>query len=183
MNPDYFNGLKTRNSSIIERIYSDFFDRINNALQKYNLSRNEMQDVFQDALIIIYRKSKDEGFELTSQFYTFLYGVCQNIIRNKKRKHSESKVTSLEDKTLNLEWTNDSLEMTEQYRLYREKFKLLGEDCRKLLTMFFNGIKMKEIQQKMNFGSESYVKKKKFKCKEKLVNMIKEDSSYSELLL
>jgi hypothetical protein len=65
--------------------------------------------------------------------------------------------------------------------LYREKFQLLGDDCQKLLTLYFEKKNMEDIAKAMGFGSEGYARKRKFQCKEKLTKLIKSDERYGEL--
>ena len=73
------------------------------------------------------------------------------------------------------------LESTERRRLFRDKFKQLGEDCQRVLKMFLEGISMVKIAEKMGYASEGYAKKRKFKCKQKLTSLIKADVRFQEL--
>lgn len=75
----------------------------------------------------------------------------------------------------------EEMDKRERLKLYQEKFQLLGEDCQRILTLFYNGIKMDEIAQKMGFASAGYAKKRKHKCKEKLVALITADERFNEL--
>ncbi|MDA7625714.1 RNA polymerase subunit sigma, partial [bacterium] len=100
-------------------------------------------------------------------------------LRQLKKKH-RTEVTlgqeeRLEDK-VNIE--SELIEM-EKRRFYKEKFSLLGVDCQSVLQSFFDGRSLKEIALKMGYTNE-YVKRKKFKCKEKLVKLIKGDRQFSE---
>ena len=76
---------------------------------------------------------------------------------------------------------SEEMDKRERLKLYREKFQLLGEDCRKILTLFYDGVKMDEIADKMGFASAGYAKKRKHRCKEKLVALITEDDRFNEL--
>ncbi|NND32480.1 MAG: sigma-70 family RNA polymerase sigma factor [Saprospiraceae bacterium] len=73
------------------------------------------------------------------------------------------------------------LHQVEQRRLYDEKLKMLDTSCRDVLAMFFNKISMKEIARKLG-TSEQYAKKKKFNCKSKLIDLIRQDAKYEELI-
>jgi DNA-directed RNA polymerase specialized sigma subunit len=74
----------------------------------------------------------------------------------------------------------ENIEQQEQLQLYRKHFKELGEKCQTILSLFFAKVKMAEIAQKLD-TSESFIKKKKFKCKEDLVSRIKSDPLFEEL--
>lgn len=43
----------------------------------------------------------------------------------------------------------------------------IGERCKKILLMFYNGFSMKEIAESFGFSSEETARKEKYKCQEK----------------
>jgi hypothetical protein len=47
--------------------------------------------------------------------------------------------------------------------------------------MFFDKVSIREIARIMGFKSENYVKSRKFKCKELLVERIKQDKDYKKI--
>ena len=132
--------------------------------------------------MIIYKKAKKGDFTLTSSFLTYLYAVCRRLWLKKLGEKSRS-VTDLND-TMDFTDTADIDELIikrDQYKLYREKFNRLGADCKEVLGLFFTGKSMKVIAETMGYKSEEYAKKRKFKCKEQLIEAIKKDSVYAEL--
>ena len=72
-------------------------------------------------------------------------------------------------------------EQTEEQEVFWEAFQKLGADCQKLLRLFFDKEKMEKIAKMMGYGSVSYAKKRKFQCKEKLVDWVKKDHRFNEL--
>lgn len=76
--------------------------------------------------------------------------------------------------------TTADLSDHEQFELYRQHFKLLSEDCKKLLTYFFQGHSLREIGTIMGF-TEKYTKKRKFLCQKKLITSIEQDPVFNEL--
>jgi hypothetical protein len=73
------------------------------------------------------------------------------------------------------------LEKVDEQNLFWSAFQQLGEECQKLLRLFFDKEKMAKIAEMMGYGSEGYAKKRKFQCKEKLVELIKTDRRFDEL--
>ena len=63
---DLINGLLSNNKKAIDYIYEHFFNRIKYYIQNKGGSLDDAKDVFQEALIIIYKKAKEETFELKS---------------------------------------------------------------------------------------------------------------------
>ncbi|MDB4727202.1 sigma-70 family RNA polymerase sigma factor [Saprospiraceae bacterium] len=173
-------GLKENDYKILDKIYKTYLPKIISMVTHNKGTRDEARDVFQEGLVVVFNKVQSSGFEFTSEFYSYFYQVCKFIwLRQLKKKH-RTEVTlgqeeRLEDK-VNIE--SELIEM-EKRRFYKEKFSLLGVDCQSVLQSFFDGRSLKEIALKMGYTNE-YVKRKKFKCKEKLVKLIKGDRQFSE---
>jgi DNA-directed RNA polymerase specialized sigma subunit len=74
----------------------------------------------------------------------------------------------------------EKIDKSEKEALYFKHFRELGESCREILEAYFNKIPVKEIAEKLK-TSESYIKKRKFNCKEKLIKSIQDDPLYLEL--
>lgn len=182
MDQAYLKGLINRDPRIIQEIYNKFYKGIKAHILHNKGTEIDAQDVFQEGMVVLYRNFNKPDFELTSAFNTYLYAVCKRIWLRKLKKSWNKEVTIPED----IELKDDSsiekdMEKTEQYKLFRTKMAQLGEDCQKVLKLFFDKVKMEEIAKIMNFGSVSYAKKRKHQCKEKLVSLIKQDPLYAEL--
>lgn len=181
---DYIQAILTNDPKGLRELYRTFLPRISRFIQLNGGSTDDAQDIFQDALVVIYKKSKSPDFILSSKFYTLLYGVCRNLWGNQLQKKSRTEVSLTDDHKFQL--TTDiskELEAAEEQRLFWDAFKKLGKDCQQLLKLFFAKEKMDIITQKLNLSSVGYAKKKKFKCKEKLVALIKADRRFPELRL
>ena len=180
--PDYIESIKQGDTRGINQVYKNFYPGIRHFIVKNNGAESDAKDIFHEALMAVYVKSKDPTFELTSSFYTFFYTICRNLWFKELRKKSRDRGTIYEDVVYKSDDLIDNI-ITEAEResLFWEKFKYLTEDCRQLLTLFFEGRSMDEITDIMQLSSANYAKKKKFKCKEKLVNLIREDRRYKEL--
>ncbi len=177
----YLAGLLDRQAPVVEEIYDAYFTGVSMYVEQRGGSREDAEDVFQDALVVVYRQLKSGRLHLTSSFHTYLFGVAKKIWLNKQqRRGNQFAFADINEVTLAADAT-EIFEQTEQYRLYRAKFKLLGHKCQELLRYFLAGVSMREIARKMGYRSEGFVKKKKFKCKQKLVDLVRKDPAYREL--
>ncbi len=181
-NQKYMEGIKKGDPKVIRSIYKQYEKAILHLVQTNKGSREDAHDVFQEGIMLMYQKSKKSDFQLTSSFSTYFYAVCRNIWSNKSRKKSNSEVT-FDNKMLSIieGLSTTDIEENEEYALYRKKFLELGEDCQKVLDLFLHKTGMKEIMKQMGYGSVSYAKKRKFLCKQKLVQLIKKDPKFKEL--
>jgi len=185
MNPAdqaYIKAIQENDHSGLQRIYRDFLPRISSLIRNNGGSTEDAKDVFQDALIVIFRKAKEPAFELTSGFYTLLYGVCRNLWGNRLQKKSGNEVSLPEDYKYKAEpGIGPLIAKQEENQLFWDAFQQLGQDCQQLLQLFFAKVKMAEIAERMGFGSVGYAKKRKYQCKEQLVKLVKADARYAEL--
>ena len=69
----------------------------------------------------------------------------------------------------------------ERQSLFDKAFARLGEDCQKLLLLFFQKKPMDEIAVEMGFGSDNYAARRKHTCKERLVELVKSYPEFREL--
>jgi len=178
----YLEGIKSGDSKVLRSIKTNFFPGILNYVEANNGNHADAQEVYMDGIVVIYRKVKEGRLELTSSFYTYFYAVCKRIWMKKLSRNKNKEVTISENEALISENIDTPLEKTEQFKLYREKFAKLGKDCQKVLTLFFEKVKMEEISRRMGFASANYAKKRKSICKGKLVQLIESDPRYLELI-
>lgn len=163
----------------LEKIYRDFLPRIRSLITRNGGNDSDAVDVFQDALVILFQKSRQEGFQLTSAFSTLLYGVARNIWGNRLQKRSRSEVTLSDDIKFNTgEDLAHLIQEEEKRTIFYDAFRKLGPDCQKLLQLYFEKKSMLEIAENLGYASEGYAKKRKFQCKEQLIQFVKLDHRY-----
>jgi DNA-directed RNA polymerase specialized sigma24 family protein len=66
-------------------------------------------------------------------------------------------------------------------RIVTRSFALLKEDCQMVLNLYSDGHSYEEIARKMGMKSEAYARRKKYLCKEALMEIIKTDPEYQDL--
>ncbi|MFC2151786.1 RNA polymerase sigma factor [Bacteroidota bacterium] len=175
-------GIRSQDQQIIKNIYSVYFPTIKRYVLNNSGSEQDAKDVFQEGIIIIYRKIKDGNLNLTSSFKSYIYSVCR-FIWLKQLSHNKEYVEKL-DGYLEYEEISDvnldEYERNEQYKLYQKHFLRLEKDCQKLLQLFLKKVPLKDIANELGIESLQYVKRKKYKCKEQLVRYIKSDPKFKE---
>ena len=132
--------------------------------------------------MVIYNKAKNENFELTSQFYTYLFGTCRFLWDRKKKKKSNNTVTIVGDER----YINDSdiekdIIQREKHNLYKENFVKLGVFCQKLLQLFYSKKSMAEIAILLELKNEHTTRNRKYRCQKELEKLIKADARFAEL--
>ena len=178
-------GIKERDSVVLDFIYEKYFYQISAFIKKNSGSDEDAQDVYQDAILVIYQKLAKENLIIDSSFNTYLYSVCRLIWLKKLEKRKNEKTFFADSENfINIDGEiEDWYELNERYQLYQEHFKKLSFNCQKILELFLARIPLKEIARILGLKSEVYVKKRKHNCKERLVENIKKDPKFNSLII
>lgn len=180
-------GILRHDNLILQYIYKQYYYNINYFIRKNQGSEDDASDIFQEAIIIIYRKIKENDliFEKSS-FKGYLFSVCRFLWLKQLEKRRIEKEKLNESLPYHEDLYDDNLnelaEKNERYGLYQKHFGTLSTDCQKLLQLFFEKTSLKDIAKVMGYKSEKYAKKRKFKCKELLISRIKQDAEFKKIL-
>ncbi|MCF8309330.1 MAG: sigma-70 family RNA polymerase sigma factor [Bacteroidales bacterium] len=178
-------GIKLKSQYVINYMYDSMFPGIKRFVESHSGSEEDAQDIFQEAIIVVYQKVMKHHLELSSSFKTFFLAICKNLMF---RRFSRNKM----DKTkLDYAVESDMMmyegELVEELRidedmvkmgLYRKHFLELEDDCKEMLKLYIKKASYAEIAEVMGFKNEDYVKTRKFMCKEKLKKRIINDPLY-----
>lgn len=169
-----------------EKILTHFYKENAAYVQGYILHNygnpEDVEDIFQDALVVLYQKLGSDLFELRGSLKVYFFGICKNLWRARLRKMDRLIIDDGQNRFE--EGTIDSLptdlEDQERQYLYKKYFHKLSSDKKKLLYLFFEGRSIKEISEITGY-TEGYTRKKKFEAKKQLIHMIEKDPMYKEL--
>lgn len=177
---EILTGLREKDGSVLDFIYGNYYFRIQSFINRNSGNDDDAQDIFQDAILVIFQKLRKEEIVLSCTFGTYLYSICR-LLWLKQLKINSKRKTFIEEseETVTLD---DSLDVIHdkngRYNLYLEHFGKLSYNCQKILELFLARISLKEIARVLGLKSEQYVKKRKFICKEKLVESVKSDPKF-----
>lgn len=179
---DFIMAIQTGDRAGLSRMYTTIFPAVRKLVRDFGGSEEDAKDVFQDATIVVYEKVQKIEFQLTSQFSTFFIGICRNLWMSRRQKKSASEVTIPEDAKYIADASSEiDLLQVERGKLFYLALRQLGEDCQKLLQLFFQKNSMEEIAVEMGFGSEGYARRRKSQCKDRLVELVKNAPEFQEL--
>jgi RNA polymerase sigma factor (sigma-70 family) len=178
------DGIRRRDNNTLAQIYKEIFPVVRYFVKNNGGSPDDAQDVFQESLIIIYKQINDNKLDIKSGFEAYVYGISRmvwlKILRN--RDIHNRNVNYYETETISYQISEESVEEELELRLFRKHFSKLGEECQKFLKLVTEGISYDEIAKKMGYKSEKIVRNKKYKCKETLIKMIKDDPEYQQMI-
>ena len=178
---NYIQGILRNDLSVLKNIYKESLPEIAKYVKRNSGNSDDAKDVFQEGIMVVFKKAQNGTLELTTTFHVFLFHVCRRIWLKKLKKKSGKEVTLDES----AEFTDDEtieeqLLNARKWALFNNKFASLTEECRKVLQMLFHGKTGRQIAEAMGY-TEEYAKRKKYKCKLTLSNLIKNDPEYPNL--
>lgn len=170
---EIFERIQKGDEKALEFIYKKYYRMMTKLVITNSGTEDEARDVYQDALVVFWQKARSGKLVLTSKISTYVYSICQNLWRKeldrKKRLTNESKDSS---ETIDMD-------SPEREKIMAKCLNQLGETCRKVLMYYyFDEMSMQEIADKLGFANTDTAKTKKYKCKQKLDELVK--SQYSE---
>jgi len=179
-------GLRLRSDYIIKYIYQELFPMILFLVTKNNGSEEDAEDVFQDSLIIVFKKIKANEFDLSCSFRTYLYSVSRNLWLQKlsKRKQFSREFSDVETYITMTDYalSEKNQDEMEKFRLYQQHFLTLNDDCQKVLMLFMKKVSLRDIAIEMGYKTEKYAKTRKYLCKEELKKRIINDPKCQKFL-
>ncbi len=172
---------ESRNSKAFQELYQNF-PMIRKMIITRGGKKEDAEDVFQEALIILCRKVKESNFVLTSKLSTFLYSICLLIWKDelKKRQKMGFVEFNTELDRIDEDGLMEAILKENDHKVAESIVAELGDRCKELLMMFYQGaMKLKMIADKMGYNSEATAKNQKYKCLEAAKNRLKELKSKS----
>jgi len=160
-------GLATHSTEALEHLYAAYYPM---ALQLVSLNsgnQEDARDIFQEAVIVIYEKSRDGTFELHCRLRTFLYSVCRHLWLKKLQQRGRN--IQLGRETEDLVSVDSDLEeqlwKDKQFTLMKSAMEQLGEPCRTILEDYYlNRLTMQDIVEKYGYTNSDNAKNQKYKC-------------------
>lgn len=164
------------NSKALAVLYRHF-PMMQKMVRTHGGSRQDAEDIFQEALIILCMQVRTKDLQLTAKLSTYLFSICRYLWKDEIKKRKGLVLTAFDTGFTDAE--EEALagfrETEKQASLAERVLQELGERCRELLLLFYNGgLKLKDIATKMGYSSENTAKNQKYKCLEAARNRLQE---------
>ena len=163
--------------SALKYLYKKYYRMMTKLVISNNGSEDEAKDIYQDALIVFWQKVIGGQLILTSRISTYLYSVCLNLWRKELDRKNR---LSHEEKD-EVQYIDNDKE--EREKIIHECISELGDTCKRILTYYyFEKMSMQDIAEKLDFANTDTAKTKKYKCKKRLDQLVKQKYSASDFL-
>ncbi len=181
---EILDGIRDRDDKILHHVYHENYPTVRSYILENSGSIQDAKDIFQEGLVLIYQKVTSRKLLLNCNFNSYIFSVCRLLWLKELEKRKVEKMDKKDVKgylDLQSDLNFDDLEQ-EKYQLYLKHLKRLNPDCQRVLMLFYDGVSIREITKIMGYTSESYTKKRKSVCKEKLLQGIKSDPQYNQII-
>jgi RNA polymerase sigma factor (sigma-70 family) len=176
---EIIEGIQKQDDKVLNWLYSNYYSLVRDHVVKNSGSDEDVADILQDSIIIIFEQINENKLHLTSDLKGYFFGIVKNVWNVQLRK--KQRTTELISDTI------DENELEESNNLLLEKimvraFEKLKPDQQLVLKLFSEGLTFNEIAIRMDLKSEEYARRKKYLSKEALLDIVKEDPEYHEYL-
>lgn len=170
---------KGQDSPALTKLYQYEYPKILHFIKTNQGDEEEAKDIFQDAILIFYKQVKLNKFDLQYDIGAYIYSISRNLWINRVKKKSRHVSISEHEPVVEVQGNVlDDLITEERENIVKEILSQMGSACQQLLRyVIYFRLSMKEIAKKMKFSSENVAKTKHYKCKQRLIKIIKEHPS------
>ncbi|MDW8331547.1 MAG: sigma-70 family RNA polymerase sigma factor [Cyclobacteriaceae bacterium] len=170
---EIFERICKGDERALEFLYKKYYRMMTKMVINNSGTEEEARDIYQEALVVFWQKAVSGKLVLTSKMSTYIYSICQNLWR---KELDRKKRLSNEEKDLPVTFDTET---EERNKIIARCIDQLGETCKKVLMYYyFEELSMQEIADRLGFANTDTAKTKKYKCKQKLDELIR--AQYSE---
>lgn len=181
---DILSGIRKRDNQVLSFIYNEYLYLIRNYVVVNGGKDTDAGDIFQEAIVVIFKNLKNREFEINCSFGAYLLGLCK-IIWNKNRAEYIHREHPLQEEFECTPSNEDKL--LEDYRqnlknkLFQRHYRNLEGHCKKVLRMFYKNYSFEEIALEMGYKNAEVAKRRKYLCLKYLTEQIKADPEFKRI--
>jgi RNA polymerase sigma factor (sigma-70 family) len=168
----------------LEKLYDYSRAMIIRFAMQNNGSKADGLDLLQDTLLIVCQQIRNGKYHPSGKLSGYIYAIAHHRWLNTLRRRQTGEIIH---QTLPMEHQQEShlqhMIEAENESAIKSVFQLLGDDCRKLLlAVFYDQLENSKIAVMMQYQNEQIVRNKKYKCLQKLRDMITANPALHALL-
>lgn len=169
--------LKKGDQDTLEKIYKENRNAFINFSKRYNISKDDAVDIYQDTIIALHENAVNGKINsLNSSISTYLFAIGKYKIFQLLRKNN---TVDLNQK-ITIESTNEVLDvnlsnekLTNRQKLISKNLEKIGSRCKEVLKLFYyQGYTLDEITVILNYSSKEVLKSQKSRCLKQLKKII-----------
>jgi len=176
-----FDSLKNGSEAAFTAVYENNRSLFLNFGRKFGLDDTILLDIYQDTYIAFFENiANGRLVELKSRISTYLisigkYKILEQLRKNSKKVNSDIVLNLTHETNSDIDTFDlDNEELSKEQKDLQLNFEMLGEKCRKILTMFYyKNYSIKQIMAAGGYNNENVVKSQKSRCLKTLKDAMK----------
>jgi len=180
--------IKSGNRKFLHELYVQYRDEFSLwAMNKYNLDKDLVGEIYQKTFIALYYNIRDEKLlTLHSSLKTYLFAIGKNQIRDHlkdNRKFVDHEDLSVANEALDFGILAE-YEASEMKETLNRLMNKIGEPCRTVIELFyFKHYALDAIAKEMAYKTEQIAAKRKFICLKQMKTLLEEGLKHGEFEL
>jgi len=174
-----------KDDKTIKLLYKKSLPPIKRMILEYGGSKDDANDIFQDAVIILIRNIKTNKFGENNNINGFLYTISKNLWINKIKR--DSKTSSIEDANIESDLNYEisySTSIKEKEETIKNIISKLDSKCAHVLhSILFTDKDYSEISEEIGLANANVMKVTKSRCKDKLIKLLNKDQNLRQILI
>ena len=157
-----------KNEKPIKWLYQEF-PKIEKLILQSGGNKQLAEEIFNDSLLLLLEKVREDQFTLTSKLTTYFYGINRFLLLNELRKNKHANCS--------LEWSDTLIvsgedlgydfDKEQKLNMMERVLKQISAKCQAILELFyFKKRSMEQIARELEYSSVNSAKTQKFKCLE-----------------
>jgi RNA polymerase sigma factor (sigma-70 family) len=180
----YIDALRQHNSQRIEDIYRNCAPGIKNFLLSKGANAEEAGDIFQEAIIDMYKLAQNKSFTLTCPLEAFLLLICKRKWINLVEKNKRQGVTKPADDGYTEVASNDEAvaalysDTLEKEGIVVAMLQKVSDRCREIIIGSYTDKPQQQLAEKLGV-SYAYLRKKKSLCMAELISLVRNNKQHA----
>jgi RNA polymerase sigma factor (sigma-70 family) len=159
---------KGKQELAIKKLYK-YYPMVDKFVRSNGGNRSDSEDLFQESLIVFFRKSLNPEFTLTCKAHTYLFKVAKYKWKDELIKKNKTDFLTQEswDRYNSSEKYNEPLDLKDNYRVLENVLQSLGDKCKQIFELYYQrNFSIQSIAEKLGYSSTNSTKTQKYKCME-----------------
>src|SRR3990172_6468093 len=165
---EILDRIRNGDEEVLVDLYQSNRKPILNLVSKNSGTHDDAEDLLQESLIVLWERVRAGRFEQNAKLSTFLFATARNLWFGRLRHKARETIREIdpEDHLDNSPSALEGLVTIEETAMVREALGKIGEQCRKLLLLFYwEELSMEVIAQQLGLANAETAKAKKYQCK------------------
>lgn len=180
---ELLNQIFNNDKKALTLFYNEYAAEVERLIKSLGGNEHDAQDVFQEAIIVLYELRKQNKLFFMGSLKAFFCGIAKNIqLNDNRRKKLHGKFLRYnEDYKLASVDMDAIFDKAEKYRIFYKHFNRLSPICKELLRE--DAEKNTHAKMAIRLGyTANYSRVKKNSCKRTLCENVLRDPKYNELI-